>query len=45
MKPKTCACTEYRESTTRGVCACAHDKWPYHKRGVGPCWYPVTMAS
>jgi hypothetical protein len=45
MKPETCGCREYRASAEPGICECHHDRRPYHKRGVGPCWYPVKMAA
>jgi hypothetical protein len=39
----TCKCREYRE-VSPGVCSCTHTR-NYHKRNVGPCWYPTQMKG
>jgi len=46
----TCGCDEYREAIPanadhHGICKCTHERDPYHKRRVGPCWYPTVKAG
>ena len=30
--------------TGTNICSCTHAR-SYHKRGIGPCWYPTKIRT